>query len=592
MLVAYAVLMTYIGNLRVADFYAANWDLGINQQMLWTAAHGRLLYEAGDFEQYGASSFLQVHSTYIAFLVAPIYSAAPTPLTLLSLQSAIFSLSGIPLYLLARRRTESPWIPLLAVSVYFACFGVTSSLTYDFHWESFLPLEFLCLFLVLQLRRYGLGLAIILIGSLTLEVFPFLAAGALIFFLLEKVKLPGWRWKTLRIDHGSRALVGLLVAAAAIYVGIRVGQYVVVPALLGVPSISGGRPGGIAGVIAFSSNSVTLPHSIAYWLLLLTCFGFLPLLSPRHLVLSLPWFYYSVIVAPVFSSHFGSAYGLVAIGPLAVAFIAGLERFSRLALRGRLVTVLALALAGGTALLALIGAFPGESARILGNDAGVALWAPLLSLLVVGVALGTLRWSTRRRRSPHGPGRIASMSRDRRTRAVPLLLACLVVAILAFDVEMSPMNPTNFDATPFPGYEFSWSQNPLAQEMGWLVGFVPAGAEILASNHLFPYVANDPNAWPVPWTPIGPSNPFPQFPFTPNHLPTYVLVDSSEYPFLPSFLDQALSNRSVYGLVAYVTTTAYPGTVSLFGLGYSQPAQGRNLVVASHIFPLVSPLQL
>ena len=47
---AFAGLYSALSQLRFEEFYAGNWDLGINMQLLWTNTHGYLLFETGDYE--------------------------------------------------------------------------------------------------------------------------------------------------------------------------------------------------------------------------------------------------------------------------------------------------------------------------------------------------------------------------------------------------------------------------------------------------------------------------------------------------------------------------------------------------------------
>lgn len=576
MTVAYATLIVYLTNLRFEAFYGSNWDLGINQQLLWTGAHGRLLYESADLEFYNAHSFLQVHSTYIAFAVVPLYAVAPSPLTLFIVQAVVFAASSVPLYLFAREVLRRPWLSLAVVALYLGSFGVVSALAYDFHWESFLPLELLTFFLLVRKERYWLSLIPLAIGTMTLEVFPFLAGGVALYFLVDRFSLQRWDLRRLLHDSRARWLVGVLALGLAAYLTVRLFQYVVIPTALGAPSTTGGGPSGLASTVGWSANGITLPHSIAYWLLLLASLGFLPILAPRYLILSIPWFVYSVFVAPVFSAHFGDAYAFIAMAPLTLAAAAGLANLVKRRDPSGSTFFLLIAQVLSSLLLTAIAGVSGGSAHILGNTAGAAFWAPALALFALAVGLSA--WL----RKSHPTVSARPISRLRRNvtlrRAILPALAALFVTILVFDAIMSPMNPANFGATPIPGYQFGWAPNPMSAQMSWIEGRIPAGAEILASDHLFPFVANDPNAWALPWFVMSSSKPVPYFPFNATHLPHFVLVDDFEMGLVPSFLAADLFNVSIYGLVAYAYMTAYPGTVYLFEQGYHTPPLAHIVV--------------
>ncbi len=575
LLAVFAGTMTYLCNMRYLDFFTTNWDLGINQQLLWTTSHGRLLYEAGDYEFYGVQSFLQVHSAYVALLVAPLYSLAPAPATLFALQASVFAASAVPLYLIGRRVVRSPALLFLAVGLYLVSLPALSSLFYDFHWESFLPLESFGLFYLLERRRFAWSLFPLLAGSLTLEVFPFVAGGILLYFLVSRAQELGWRWRPIGQDTTLRLLVAVGAIAVAAYVLIRLSQVYFVPWAIGIHSGPAVPAGGLGLGLEIHATRLTLLHSAVYWLVALAAFGFLPLLTPRYLLLSVPWFIGSVFLETVFSVHYGTAYGFVDLTALAPAFLFGLGRFeSRLHAPGPGWLLIPAALAGAAALL---GAAEYGSRELLSDDPSWGYWAVLL---FAGVTLVATHEFTSWRAGRPRPTDERPARRARRWRRVlrgplaPLSLALLAV-LVGFNLLLSPLNAVNFDATPIPGYQFEYGINPMSGEMAWVTGQIPAEAQVLAGDHLFPYVANNPNAWPLPWFVMSSLNPVPYFPFTSTNLPRYVLIDQSEYSLLPLFLQQDTFDPSVYGLVAYVYTIPYPGTVYLFELGYRGPTASR-----------------
>ena len=122
--ICYSVLFTYLSFLRFENFYTSNWDLGINQQLLWTTTHGYLMYESGDFVFTGVLSFLQVHSAYIAFLVAGIYYFEPSVFTLFFLQAVVLSLSSFPLYFIAKKVMAKKLIVYLIIFAFLFNFSI------------------------------------------------------------------------------------------------------------------------------------------------------------------------------------------------------------------------------------------------------------------------------------------------------------------------------------------------------------------------------------------------------------------------------------------------------------------------------------
>lgn len=570
----FVVVVTYLCELRSENFFTTNWDLGINQQMLWTTAHGSLLYDAGDFEFYGVHSFLQVHSAYLAFLIVPIYSAAPVPATLFVLQSAVFAASAVPLYLIARAVVRRRTLLFVGILVYLTSFAVTSALLYDFHWEAFIPLEILSFFLLVQRRRFALSLVPLVAGMLTLEVFPFLAGGVVLFFLVERLAGQKWTWRGALSDIETRILVAFLVLAVAIYAALRFVEYLVIPQFVGVSGSASAASSSLTSSLTFSATSATFGHSALYWVLILACLGFLPLLSPKHLILALPWFVESTLFSPSFASQFGNQYALLAMTGVSVAFVYGLGNLESSALASPSRAGVALALLGEAVGLAVFATSGNSSRTLLSGALGVVAWIGILSGPLVVLLLMWVERRSRLRDLPNAP--VRALPRLRRARAP--MLGGLLGALLVFNALMSPVNLHNFEATPFPGYQFQWGENPVAPQMAWITGFVPADSVILASNNLFPYVANNPNAYPVPWFVISPSTPVPYFPFNPGHLPAFVLVDASQLPLLPAFLQQDVFNRTLYGLVAYVYAPNFPGTVYLFEEGYAEPTVSRDVV--------------
>lgn len=571
----FTIALTYLGQLRFENFFTSNWDLGINQQMLWTTSHGRLLYETGDAEFYGLDSILLIHSTYLAFVFVPLYASAPTPETLFALQAAAFVASVIPFYLLARSVIRSRILIFITIGLYLTCFGVLSALFFDFHWEAFIPLEFLSFYYLVQRRRYAWSALAATFGIVTLEVFPFLVGAVALLKLFERYReIPPARWRLLR-DRQARLQFWILGAMAGAYLALRLIQYLVLPLVVAAPGRSAQVSTGITNpLFQLGFTSSTLNASVIYWVLLLAALGFLPLLSARHLILALPWFFDSVFLNPAFSSAFGDQYALVALTGLLVAFLYGVGRLERSVSHRR----------HGWALPAIVGlsgiafvGLAGESSRML--LAGTVPFG-LLILICLPVAVLVV-WEIlpilRRSRSsgtgiavpPSTPGR----SQGRQVAWVGTLLAIFV----AFNFVMSPLNPVNFEATPFPGYAFHAQPNPLAGQMSFLTKYIPPNAVVLASDDLFPYVANNPNAWAVPWFPVVPGSPPLHFPFSSSNLPRYVLVDVAGWDFLPTSMIPPLWNSSVYGLVAYIVYESAPGTVYLFELGYQGPPAMRSV---------------
>jgi len=577
MATSFVAIISFLCQLRYENFLTYDWDLGLNQQMLWSTTHGRLLYETADLEFYGVHSFLQIHSTYIAIPFSLVYSAAPFAGTLFVIQSAAFASSVFPLYLIARRILASRALTFSLIGIYLIGFTVISALFFDFHWESFIPVEFLSFYYLVERRRYAWSIVPALLGMLTLEVFPFLIVGVVLCGLADRVDKVGFWRDTLFRDRDTRILASLLVLAVVGYALLRLAEYWIIPHAIGQPSVP------IAGsqdplvLFALTASSATLPQSTIYWLLLLASLGMLPLLAPRFLLLSVPWVFASVFVTPAFSDNFGDQYSLIAIAPLAVAAANGLAWLEGRGVTTRKGLPTSVLLVVTSASLVGLAVFEDGSRELLSGilapPAWVVLLLPMFGLLLI------VPWRTERLK--HVPKGLASVILPPITKPVRRALRRLPFGLLLsaalLSVVMSPLNPTNTGATQYPGYfGFQWNENPVAGEMGWILGEMPRNATVLASDNLFPYLANDPNAYPVPWYQVTPGDP-PFFPFSANVTPKFVLVDSSQFAFLPPNLQPVLWNSSVYGLVAYIFYQQYPGSLYLFEHGFTGALAVRNL---------------
>jgi hypothetical protein len=350
-------------------------------------------------------------------------------------------------------------------------------------------------------------------------------------------------------------------------------QYVLIPQLVGPQGESSYLSHAVTSPFGVLANAESLPLSALYWVLLLASLGFVPIFSPKSLLLSLPWFLNSVLLVPTTSNAFGNQYTLLAMATLSVALVEGFANLSRehvdtrgsLAREGSLLVV-----AGTVGLLAL-----GYSRDLLSGTVGSAVWAALL--IPPFAALLIFAYTSRKsRRLVPGPFVHLSSRASRFHRLKTPLWIGVVAVLIAFNVGMSPINPTNFQATQYPGYSLRFGTSPVFSSMEWIVAQIPPNAVILASDNLFTFVANDPNAWATPWYPYLSSVPPPFLPFNGTHLPTFVLIDSSEWSTFPTSVQAALLNESTYGLAAYIYTSAWPGTVYLFELGYTGVSAVRD----------------
>lgn len=564
---------------RFEAFYAGNWDLGINMQMLWSTTHGHLLYESGDFESGGATSFLLIHSAYVALPISYLYALFPGASTLFALQAAALSGSAIPLYRIGKRSGLGDALLWGGIATYLITFPILSGVLYDFHWESFIPAEFLWTYYLWTGRRYWASLVPAVLGILTIEVFPFLLLGLVLYggypWFASLVRRPRVAIGRLWVSWSqARPWVGLALLSVVGYIAIRLSQHDVVPLFVGSPTGTYGAQvtRALSLFVAFGANWRTLGRSLVYWVLLFAAFGFVPLLSSRRLLLiNLPWFLAGVFAYPNFTQAFGNQYAFVAVPPLAIAFLEGLVLLSRPAPREtHSRAIRPLEWLGMVVLLLGLTVF--ASVALLQPDALGILVAEITTGLALGIYI-TLRvrrwWRTRRadvlgnRVDRKAPRARADVPPRLRRIVLPVALAVLVAANLL----LSPFNPLNFQASNQPGYSYPSEANPAFGYMHELLSGLPSDAVVIASNNLFPFVANDVNAYSLSWY----AAPLPYLPFGASHLPKYVLASSSQLGVVPMFLERTLFNQSYYGIRGMVFYTSYPGSIYLFERGYTGP---------------------
>ena len=533
--------------LRSEELYTGNWDLGIFQQAFWSTSHGYPLYEAGDYEMSGLGSLFQVHPAPLLIPLQAIYSLFPQAATLFALQSAAVSLAAVPLFFLARDVTRSGRKALLVSGLYLLWPPLLAANLYDFHLESFLPLELFLLFLLWSRGRYAWGLLVAGLACITIEVGPVLVAFVALYFLLPPLRRlarrfaaalrpkPGGppskeRWAALG-RSGVRWLSGrpvqmagvLFVVAGVAYLLLRFVQ--ASPQLLLLPVVplpaNPARPLLNMGLYISANHLVIdVPQKVGYWLLLYALVGFLPLRALRTQLIALPWFFYTFVSHSVFTV-WGNQYSFLPVFPLFLGVAFGLRDLDA-------------------------GSLP-EAARALGR------W------------LGS-------RRGGRGSGARPAARTGRSPAASRAIVTWVLVAVVVAGIVLSPADPLVQRTSLGDGYQVNYVPMPNYAQVHQLVARLPPGATVLASNALFPLVANDLNAYALLWTSEIP----PYLPFNSTHPPPFVLLASSQAGSVPTWLTTLLGDPAVYGVLGSVPGTDQ-GTVTLFALTLSTMAPSGPL---------------
>ena len=524
-IVLYAGIASFLAILRLVGFYDENWDMGIFEQALWTTGHhGPLLWEAGDRELIGVSTFFQVHPSLMMFPLTGLYYLAPSPVTLLVLQALVTALAAAPLYLIAKHYTGSQGKSLLTAGIYLVWVPVLSANLYDFHLEAFLPLELFTFFYLWLKGRYLAGGAWAFLSFVTLEIAPVFVFFFLVFFYFDYfLALAHKVWAKLfpgRVDPSARRAAvtmprnfrwGLLLAVASVltYVVLRLLSGPLLWVVLGYQPAFAPAWGFSAGSVGLGVGNlpIYLSAKVTYWFMLYALLAFVPLLRPRAFLLALPWLVSTFFSFDLNYVQLGYQYGYLAAIPLMLGFAYGIDR---------------------------------------------------VEITSLGEIWGWIR---------SGP------SRARKPSSMTLILAAVVVV----NILLSPVDPV-MQASGIPegvtpaGYWLNYQPVSGYSDVQSVVRMIePANSTVLASDDLFPFVANNPNAYTTLWYPQNP----PYLPFNTSNLPQYILLSRAGIYNTPTFLQAELYNQSDYGVRATVGVTPV-GPVTLFERGYHGAAESLS----------------
>ena len=560
----YVWLFSYFSYTRYEDFYTTNWDFGIIRQLLWTTSHGYLMFETGDFETSGILSFLQVHSGYILSVISPIFSAYPHAFLLFLIQTLAVSLSAIPLYLISREKIGDRVSSFFVVLIFLFNFGIISAMFYDLHLESGIPVEFFSLYYLLSRRKYGLSFIVLLLGSMTLEVFPFLAMATALYFAYDRYSAEFTKPFKIFSNPDFRRLLMFFLSSMSAFLVLLIVRLEVLPTILHshtnstiVVSQS------VLSLFAISTNSGAILSAIFYWLVLYAALGYLSFLSPKHLIIAFPWLFATIFLyGNIFPAYhiFGFQYTFIAIPPLFVGLVNGLKFIAdktkgldRIGLLLPFILVLVIQ----TTIISIFN-LPLVILDANQPNLDIVLFAivPILLIMV---------WLF---------GRFLVKCRSNTQLSLPRLTSKARVTLFSFIIVLNlilgPLNTANFGASVGAGYNFHYSLNPERQYIQAVVKLIPGNSGVLSSDNLFPYVADNPNAYAMLWFPANYSKMTPYLPFSSLNLPNYVLVDAAQIGFMPSFLNSTIENESIYGLKAdIIYNGGYPGSIYLFEKGYS-----------------------
>lgn len=319
LIVVYVVIFGALSVLKHNTFHSYTFDLGIMSQVTWNTAHGRLfetsLDRAQDTELVG--SYLGNHVRPIFLLLAPLYLLWPDPRLLLILQSVALGLGAVPLFWIARRELKSPWLLAGLVASYFLYPALGFINLFDFHPVALcVPSMLIAYWALLEKRRFLFWVMILLTLATKEElVVPIAAFGVYCLFRPQRRRTGLW-----------------MLAIAALWACLC---FVVI-----IPYCNEGRPYrffalwshlGLRGEGSGQTGTLDLLSidSIYFVIHLLLPLGFLPLLGPNLLSISLPSVAYLLLSSRSAFHRVGFQYSAVLIPWLFLAAVQGLARLER-----------------------------------------------------------------------------------------------------------------------------------------------------------------------------------------------------------------------------------------------------------------------
>lgn len=550
------IVLFYISQLRYENFYTSNWDFGIAEQLLWTGSHGYLLFETGDYSTSYAVSFLQIHSAYLALLISPLYGLFPKPSFLFFLQSFAVSLSIIPLYFILSDAVRDKHLIFLTLAIYITSFGLLSAFFYDFHWELFIPLEYLSMFYLLSHRKYVLSIVPFVAGISTIEAFPLIATGTCIYFAYSEYGMSFLNPVKMVRNKEWIILLAFFLTSFISYVFYRILQFILLPKWLGLTTAA---PISIAstGFLPAGLSLGSLATSLIYWIVLYASLAFIPLFSKKHIILMLPLFFGFIFINPNLSSTFGNQYSAISMPILMIGFSQGMSKIqSDEKRKGFLLSLIVYYVILICILLLFNASKYFINPALPGGAISIGLILMIIPLFLVKSSLG-LRYSSNYK--------IVKKHVLRKFNLKRISVVFLIVVII-FNFVLGPLNTNNFHDSGDPGYWISYTPNPEFKYAAVLASEIPSFASVLASDNLFPMVANNPNAYSLLWFPFS-SQVMPNLPFNTTNLPDFIFIDSSQN-YLPSDLNAVIADSSDYGLLGHVYFNQYPGQIYLYEKNY------------------------
>jgi uncharacterized membrane protein len=278
MVIGYVILMTLLCFRKYHAYEYTDFDLAIFDQALWNTLHGRFMEST---LRYGI--YFKDHFSPVLLLMLPFYFIYQSPLLLLFLQSLFLGLGAIPLSIIGRRIL--PAFPALALCGSYLCYPAMNYLNlFEFHPECAAPFLLLTAFAFYQKDRF---LPFIFLSLLTVMCKENLSLIVIMFSVLALLDGRSLKWKIFPGIFGAGWFIVVTVCLIPMF---NKGQYY----YINLYSNLGNNWIEIATRLFFDPFStfpiLFTPEKIKYLLQLFSPIGFISLVSPLYLILSLPTF--------------------------------------------------------------------------------------------------------------------------------------------------------------------------------------------------------------------------------------------------------------------------------------------------------------
>ncbi len=308
----YTLFFSYFTIMKNHEFRTYAWDLGIFNQALWTTVRdGKFFYYTPELLINPSGSFFGIHVSPILLLILPFYAAAPSPQTLLVIQSFVLALGSVPLYKLAKDVLGYRVAGLAFALVYLLYPPMQGINWFDFHVQSFLPLFFFSTMYFFERQNWKAYFPFVLLSLMVEEHASIVVVFIGFFGLLQRRKQLASIIKTRNLkDSVFRISVITIILAVLWYIMILWIQSFLFPinpnftyefkaaanwSILGVQDpIMVPFYVFLYPVRAVTALGYDFLAKLAYILILVGPLALRPLYRPRYILPAVPWLFFAL----------------------------------------------------------------------------------------------------------------------------------------------------------------------------------------------------------------------------------------------------------------------------------------------------------